>query len=313
MRIATIVSLAASALLGVGALVVAKVALPNAASAKNPSATVTSGAPLVVATRAIKYGEKLQPAMLTVINVPATAVPEGAFTRVADVLAVDHGGAPVVLFPMSAREPVLPSKLSGPGARPTVAAEIAEGMRAYTIKVTDVSGVGGHALPGDYVDVVLTRDLTPEGEQRNFVSYVVLQNVRMLGVDLNANLQSDKPASPSTATLEVSVEDTQKLSVAVNLGSLSLALRRTGNADLGETPPLRTSDFLVGGRPSAGRTVASSSAPRPGVYSAILIVEGAGAKRSRSTRKVTNQIPTPTLNGAAEASATGSSTGKAAS
>ena len=121
------------------------------------------------------------------------------------MLAQDNGGAPVALTPIAAREPLLPSKLSGPGARASVAAEIADGMRAYTIKVTDVTGVGGHALPGDRVDVVLMRDLTPEGHTRNYVSEVVIQNVRVLGVDLNADLASNKPATPNTATLEVSV------------------------------------------------------------------------------------------------------------
>ena len=297
MRIATIVSLAASAVLGVGALVVAKVALPNAAAAKNPiGAAQVAGSPIVVASRAIKYGEKLEPAMLTVIKVPTGAVPETAYTTVATVLAADHGGAPVALFPMSAREPVLPAKLSGPGARPTVAAEIAEGMRAYTIKVTDVSGVGGHALPGDYVDVVLIRDLTPEGHQRNYVSYVVLQNVRVLGVDLNADLKSEKPASPNTATLELSVEDVQKLSVAATLGPLSLALRRTGAAELDETPPLRSTDFLVGGKPAPAVRRVASSGGRPQAFSAILIVEGQGAKRKPPARKSIT-APPPTLNG----------------
>jgi pilus assembly protein CpaB len=315
MRIATIVSLAASAVLGVGALVVAKVALPNAAAARNPAlaAGPVAGSPIVVASRAIKYGEKLDPAMLTVLKVPANAVPEGSYTAVAQVLAADHGGAPVALFPMSQREPVLPTKLSGPGARPTVAAEIAEGMRAYTIKVSDVSGVGGHALPGDHVDVVLMRDLTPSGDQRNFISYVVLQNVRVLGVDLNADLKSEKPASPSTATLEVSVEDAQKLSVASTLGTLSLALRRTGAAELDEAPPLRSTDFLVGGKAPAGSRVASAGPPRAPNYSAILIIEGPAAKRARAPRKpVALTAPAPTLNGGATTAPTPQASGQGA-
>jgi pilus assembly protein CpaB len=296
----------------VGALVVAKVALPNAASAKDP--TQVAGAPLVVASRAIKYGEKLEPAMLTVIKVPTDAVPEGSYTAVAQVLSADHGGPPVALFPMSPREAVLPAKLSGPGARPTVAAEIAEGMRAYTIKVSDVTGVGGHALPGDYVDVVLMRDLNPQGDVRNFVAQVVLQNVRVLGVDLNADLKSEKPSSPSTATLEVSVEDAQKLSVASTMGFLSLALRRTGASELEEAPPLRAADFLVGGRPAATavRRVSSGGAPRPQSYSAILIVEGEPTKRPKVVRKSMTAPPAPTL-GSGDAGAGSNSAGSGSS
>lgn len=297
MRVVTIVSLAASAVLGLGALFVAKTVLPNAASAK---AVVQQqpGVPIVVAAKEIKYGTKLDAGHLAVVNVPASVAPQGAFSSVQQVLAADRGGPPVVLFPLSQREPILPAKLSGPGARPSVAAEIADGMRAYTIKVTDVSGVGGHALPGDRVDVVLMRDLTPSGPQRNFVSDVVLQNVRVLGIDLNADLSSNKPATPNTATLEVSVEDAQKLAVASTLGNLSLALRRTGAAEIEEVAPLRTTDFLVGGRPAAApaqvRYVSRAAGP-----SIPLVVEGEPVKRTRERRRTAS----PAAGAAADAPA----------
>lgn len=285
MRVVTIVSLAASAVLGLGALFVAKIALPNASASKTPLRQEAVGEPVVVAQRAIKYGEKLDAGMLTIIKVPAKAIPEGSFTTVAQALAADRGGAPVVLTPIAAREALLPSKLSGPGARPSVAAEVSEGMRAYTLKVNDASGVGGHALPGDHVDVVLMRDLTPTGEQRNFISYVVVQNARVLGVDLNADPTSNKPASPNTATIEVSVADSQKLSISSTLGELSLALRRNGAAEIANAPPLRTADFLGGGpRPASRGGSVARSGPQPS-YSAILIIEGEATKRSRAPKR----------------------------
>lgn len=290
MRVVTIVSLAASAVLGLGALFVAKVALPNASAAKQPrNNAVVEGSPLVVAARPIKYGDKLEAGMLTVIKVPASAIPEGAYANVNQVLGADHGGPPVALFPMSPREPVLPAKLSGPGARPSVAAEVADGMRAYALKVTDATGVGGHALPGDHVDVVLLRDLTPTGPERTYISYVVVQNARVLGLDLNADMSSDKPANPNTYTIEVSVEDAQKLSVAATLGTLSLALRRTGSAEVAEAPPLRTGDFLVGG--GGGRaTPAAYSGPRAS-GSPILIIEGVSSKRGHTPKATPAAAP----------------------
>ena len=278
MRLVTIVSLAASAVLGVGALFVAKIALPNAAAAQSPATVEARGAPIVVASRAIKYGEKLEAGMLKVIKVPQNAVPAGAFTTVPQALAADEGAPPVALTPIAAHEALLPTKISGPGARPIVSAEIAEGMRAYTLKVDDASGVGGHALPGDRVDVVLMRDLTPDGPQRSYISYVIVQNTRVLGVDLNADPTSDKPASPNTATLEVSVEDAQKLSVASTLGSLSLALRRNGQAEIARAPPLRAGDFLGGAPARVGVSRTSSG----GV--GLLVVEGEAVKRERAPR-----------------------------
>ena len=246
MRVVTIVSLGASAVLGLAALFVAKTVLPNSAAAKQGGQG--PGVAIVVAASDIKYGDKLDPRMLAVAHVPQSLAPQGAFTTVQQVLSQDHGGAPVALTPIAAHEALLPAKLSGPGARPSVAAEISDGMRAYTIRVNDVAGVGGHALPGDRVDVVLMRDLTPNSQVRTYVSDVVLQNVRLLGIDLNADLSSNKPAEPKNATLEVSVEDAQKLAIASTLGTLSLALRRTGEAELDTaTKTLLTRDFLTGG------------------------------------------------------------------
>jgi len=275
MRVVTIVSLGASAVLGLAALVVAKTVLPNQAAAHGVGvAAPPPGVEIVVASKDMKYGDKVDVDHLRLTRLPAEAVPEGAFTTIASVLASDHGGAPVVLTPIAAREPLLPAKLSGPGARASVAAEIGKGMRAYTIKVSDVSGVGGHALPGDRIDVVLLRDMNPNGPIHALISEVVLQDVRVLAVDLNADPASNKPATPSTATLEVSVGDSQKLAVAADLGKLSLALRRTGSAEVAATAPVRTNAFAGG---AGGGTTPASYTSRAGSspgFSGILIIEG---------------------------------------
>ncbi len=213
MRVATIASLGASALLGVGALFVAKVWLPNAQAgpgkaAAQPAVAMSS---IVAAAAAVPYGARLEARNLTLIKVPAGSMPEGAFTSIDQVLGRD-GGAPITLAALAPREALLPSKVSGPGLKPSVAALIDPGMRAYTIKVNDVAGGGGHVLPGDRVDVLLARALSDPGVEgaegnRLIVSSLVLQNVRVLGMDMIADPASVEKFEPSTATLEVSVED----------------------------------------------------------------------------------------------------------
>lgn len=242
MRVATMISLGASALLGVGALFVARVWLPSGGG-EQAAPQAVADKPVVVASTAVAYGVKLEAKHLMVARLPANAVPAGAFTTVEQVLAHDKG-APVVLTPLSQREPVLAAKLSGPGARASVAAMIGPGMRAYTIRVSDVAGVGGHVLPGDRVDVLLTRDIDASDDIARLVSDVVIQNVRMLGMNLNADPTSVKTESePKTATLEVSVADAQRLSVAADLGALSLALRRSGASELAPVRPVAAADL----------------------------------------------------------------------
>ncbi|KQW71815.1 hypothetical protein ASE17_02725 [Phenylobacterium sp. Root77] len=262
---------------------VAKVALParsNVAVAAAPAAVV-SGVSVIVASKDIKYGERLDASHLKRVQVPRDAAPAGAFASVEQVLAQDNGGAPVALMPILAREALLPTKLSGPGARPSVAAEIGPGMRAYTIGVSDISGVGGHALPGDRVDVVLMRNLSDDNTRKVLQAEVVIQNVRVLGVDLNADPTSNKPEAPSTATLEVSVRDAQKLAVAADLGSLSLALRALGQAEVESAAPVGAREVVGGQAPAqAAAGAVRRRTPSTAGRSTITIVEGEGGAKS---------------------------------
>ena len=245
MRTGTVISLGASAVLGVGALIVARVWLPQSGAhppAGKPAQAVET-VPVVVASAAIPYGGKVDASHLIVEQLPAAAAPPGAFSSPAQVIQ-RQGGVPIALIPIAAREPVLPGKLSGGGARAIVSAGITDGMRAYTIAVTDTAGVGGHVLPNDRVDVIVTRQPpTPKavkdlcGECKFERADVVLQNVKVLGMDLNVDPTSTQSAMAHTATLEVSVQDAQKLAVAAQIGTMSLALRRVGQSDI---TPVRT-------------------------------------------------------------------------
>jgi len=282
MRTGTVVSLGASAVLGLGALIVARVWLPQ--PGHGPSSPAASGpaqdtVPVVVATSDIPYGAKLDASKLVVEHLPAGDLPHGAYSTPQQLLG-QTGGPPIVLTPISAREPILADKLSGAGARATVAAVIGEGMRAYTIGISDVAGVGGHVLPGDRVDVVLTRSFTASqlkqkpttcADCKLYFSELVLQDIRVLGMDLNADPTSTQAAVAHTATLEVSVPDVQKLAAASEAGSLSLALRRTGNAEVTPTHRIEVGDVigLTGAAPTPRPTTASH---RKGAAAAPLLI-----------------------------------------
>ena len=69
------------------------------------------------------------------------------------------GGRRVVLGAIEPNEPVLSSKVTGAGQRATLSAIIGDGMKAVTIRVNDVDGVAGFVLPGDRVDILMTRQL----------------------------------------------------------------------------------------------------------------------------------------------------------
>ena len=107
MRVTTIVSLGASAVLGIGALFAAKFWLPDSEKDK-----VVQTAPVVVAARPIEFGTRLDEKNLAVVQLPVEAAPAGSYRTVKEVIALD-GGAPVALTALSPREPFR-DQLTGP-------------------------------------------------------------------------------------------------------------------------------------------------------------------------------------------------------
>jgi pilus assembly protein CpaB len=191
-------------------------------STAKPAVTKT----IVVAKQALRFGAELNASQLEEVPWPADAVPAGAFTKVSDILSP---GRRVVLAAMEPNEPVLALKITGPGQRATLSALVKPGMKAVTIRVNDVEGVGGFVQPGDRVDVLLTRQI----DKGQASTEVVLQNVRVLAVDQSADERNAKAAVAKSVTLEVTTVEAQKIWLASSVGSLSLLLRKAG--ETGET------------------------------------------------------------------------------
>ncbi|HYA07768.1 MAG TPA: Flp pilus assembly protein CpaB [Xanthobacteraceae bacterium] len=234
MRTSTIVMIGFAVLFGLLAVFLAQTWLNNQADERMRSLEAQrKAAPpertMVVAAKPLRFGDELAAAALREVPWPQEALPPGAFAKIADLTASRR----VVVLPMEANEAVLASKITGPGQRATLSAVIGEGMKAVTIRVNDVEGVAGFVLPGDHVDVVLTR----QSDKDNASNDIVVQNVRVLAVDQQADARTEKAAVVKAVTLEVSETDAQKLSLAAAVGTMSLLLRKAGETD--ETRPLR--------------------------------------------------------------------------
>jgi len=226
-RVSTIVMIGFAVLFGLLAVVMAQSWINSQADArmrsleasKGPMATRT----IVVAGKPLRYGHELTAQSLREIAWPDADLPNGAFAKIGDVL---KDGKRIVLTAIEPNEPVLSVKITGPGQRATLSALVGPGMKAVTIRVNDVDGVGGFVLPGDRVDVALTRQV----DKDNASTQVVLQNIRVLAVDQVADERVSNPAIAKSATLEVDTVGAQKLGLAGSIGTLSLLLRKAGEA-----------------------------------------------------------------------------------
>jgi pilus assembly protein CpaB len=186
---------------------------------------------VIVAAKRLQFGMVLTADALTEVQWPAASVPPGAFQSREALLA--SGGPRTVLTAIAPNEPILASKISGPGQRGSLSAVIEDGMKAVTIRVDDVLGVAGFVQPGDRVDVLMTRNertANASGKATTAVAYAeaLLQNVRVLAVD--QVVERAGQAKPAKAvTIEVTADGAAKVSLGMEIGRLSLALLRAGS------------------------------------------------------------------------------------
>ncbi|GAB4230239.1 MAG: Flp pilus assembly protein CpaB [Methyloligellaceae bacterium] len=232
MRLGNIIMLGAALVFGLAAALLAKIWLENqtpapVAKQERPAVAMRT---LVVAAKPLRFGMELSPSHLTEIEWPEKAIPKGAFAKISDIMSAK--GRRIVLSAIARNEPVLREKITGPGQRATLSALVAEGMRAVAISVNDVLGVAGFVLPGERVDILLTRSEKKEvvNGPSQTIAYtdVLLQNVRVLAVDQLADDRSAKPSLVKTVTIEVNAEQAQKVALGAQVGVLSLALRSAG-------------------------------------------------------------------------------------
>lgn len=231
-------------LFGLLAVFLAQTWINNQADARMKSLEAQHKAPppsrtLVVANRPLRFGDELNASALREVAWPQDALPAGAFGKIADITAAKR----VVLMPIDINEAILATKITGPGQRATLSAVLGDGMKAVTVRVNDVEGVAGFVLPGDHVDVLLTR----QGDKNAAVTDVVMQGVRVLAIDQLADQKTDKPSVVKAVTLEVNVTDGEKVALASTVGTLSLLLSKAGETAGADTRRVTTVDL---GKPS---------------------------------------------------------------
>ncbi len=186
---------------------------------------------VVVAKADIDLGARLTPEMLNVQDWPAGSVPPGAILeKDKDALLKDPktNEGRVVRVSVMKGEPISESKLAPSGAQPGLSFAIKEGKRAITVRVNDVVGVAGFALPGNYVDILVnTTDETAKaaaGENKT-ISKIVLEHILLLAVAQETSQGEGKPKVVNAVTLEVTPDQAERIDLARSVGSLSLVLR----------------------------------------------------------------------------------------
>lgn len=191
------------------------------------------------------------------VRVAAGDLPAGLLLRDSDLSwkAVPRGSVPETAFVEGTARPVVggallrhdiaagkilhTSDLILPDAPGFLAAALKPGMRAVSVPINDVSGNAGLIQPGDYVDMILTQHMGKGGDlgpgQQRVVSETVVRNARVIAVGstFQRDVVTEKVGSSRarTATIEVDPRTAEAVTVASQLGGLSMALRSFATTD----------------------------------------------------------------------------------
>lgn len=169
---------------------------------------------VVVAARDVPMGKRIEREDLRVVRASIEGAPGDAFRDVTEVVGQ------VSRSPLYAGEVLVARRFSGYAGGSALAAVLQPGMRAVTIRVDDVIGVGGFVLPENRVDVISAFEAsgTPRAE-------TIIRDVRVLAVDQRSDATADGPVVGRAVTLEVTPADAEKIAAARQRGSLQLTLR----------------------------------------------------------------------------------------
>ena len=172
---------------------------------------------VVAASKDLDSGHVLVADDLKLVDWPSGAHLDGSFPKQEAV------AGRVLMYPISADQPIVEKQLAAAGAGLGLATKIPEGMRAISLKSDEVVGVAGFMLPGTHVDVLVTYRSSTSPQP---ITATVLQDVQILAVDQKTAPEPDgKATTANVVTLLVNPEDAEKAVLACAQGSVHFVLR----------------------------------------------------------------------------------------
>jgi pilus assembly protein CpaB len=214
----------------------------------------------VAAAQDLQAGDVLSPGMLKLVPWPSTAPLSGAFPK------PDALNGRIVLFPLSAGEPIIDRQLAAAGSAPGLSMKIPDGMRAISLRSDAIVGVAGFLLPGTHVDVLVTYRSPNSSES---ITVTVLQDTQVIAT--GQKMEPDpagKPTPTDVVTLLVSPQDAEKAVEASAQGSVHFVLRNGADHQQVTSDPVELSQL---GSMAAPAPHAPVAIPHPAVAKPVAV------------------------------------------
>jgi pilus assembly protein CpaB len=171
---------------------------------------------VVVAAVEIPYGVKLEASQVKVIAWPGNLAPQGAYSSKEQVIGR------ITMNKFYPDEIITEKRIAEHLGGSALSALIAKDYRAISVRVDDVVGVSGFILPGNKVDILVTKK---DRSKNQAITCTLLQNINVLAVDQESSPEKEKPAIVKAVTLELKPEEANKIVNARQEGTIQLTLR----------------------------------------------------------------------------------------
>jgi pilus assembly protein CpaB len=208
---------------------------------------------VVVATRPLPLGTRIGAADVKRVAWPESSPIAEAFAKSEDV--VGRG----IIAAVAANEPITTSKVAPREAGAGLSPAIPHGMRAISVRVNEVIGVAGFAVPGAHVDVIATVRRSGDAMSR-----VLVANVPVLTAGTRyeqEQRQQEKPnPSATVVTLMVTPEQAERIALASAEGNIVLMLRNPLDESQPDTSAVQLTGLIGDAKPAPAAT---SGAIRP--------------------------------------------------
>ena len=190
-------------------------------------------APVVVATRDIPDAVVIDRLALTVAQWPVSTVPVGAYGN------IDSVAGRVTRVSVFNGEPFVPGRLTPAGTEPGLRSKITPGKRAMGVRINDITGIAGLIPVESRVDIGLSTTLA--NAQRT--AKIFMSNMRVLAMQTQTTTSADgRPIPATVATIEVTPDEYELLSVAQAQGAIQLVLRGYADPDSVKTKGATSAD-----------------------------------------------------------------------
>lgn len=201
---------------------------------------------VVVASRALNAGELIDSSVVSVRQIPSEFV--NKTTVVPDTYDAVDGQA--LQVEVQRGEPLLTSYTASRGGT-VFAAVIKAGRRALTLEVDEISSISGMLRPGDRIDLLLTARPPDHGNGAagREVTFPMLSNIEVLAT---GQAQKARPAPGEAAasgfshiTLDVTPEESTRITVAKTAGKLTALLRSPGDRTANPSRSMTADDVVA--------------------------------------------------------------------